>query len=618
MGTYLQTKNPVVVSAFHTALLHQMLLIGLVLVLMSVVWNILRTTRYRRAVATGSIERPADTPVVPTEPVARRVLRIGFAVLWTVDAVLQLQSAMPLGLPTSVLQPAAGSSPGWVQHIVNFGVKVWSDHPVQAAASAVWLQLGVGALLLLAPRGRWSRFAGVAATGWALVVWVFGEAFGGIFGSGASWLFGTPGAVVFYAVAGVLVALPDRSWSTPRLGRLILRGSGAFLLGMAVLQAWPGRGFWQGSVRGTGTGTLTAMVRQMAQTSQPGVLASIVRAFERFDASHGWGINLAVVILLASIGIAFCSASARVVRPALYVAVALCVADWVLVQDVGFLGGVGTDPNSMVPMALVFVSGYLAFARVPAATAVDGPAPLYRSHAMVETAGTPETRPWWDRVAPGYLTRVLAAITATAVVLVGAVPMAAASINPNADPILAEAVDGTPNVVNLLAPEFQLVDQAGRRVSLTSLRGRTVALTFLDPVCTSDCPLIAQELRGANTLLGSDSTRVVFVAVVANPIYRSTALTNAFDRQEGLEHMGNWLFLTGPLPSLEHVWEQYGIAADVLPAGAMIAHSDLAYLIDSRGHTREVLSSDPGDGSTSASSSFSVYLANALERVIHA
>jgi len=111
---------------------------------------------------------------------------------------------------------------------------------------------------------------------------------------------------------------------------------------------------------------------------------------------------------------------------------------------------------------------------------------------------------------------------------------------------------------------------------------------------------------------------VVFVAVVANPIYRSTALTNAFDRQEGLEHMGNWLFLTGPLPSLEHVWEQYGIAADVLPAGAMIAHSDLAYLIDSRGHTREVLSSAPGDGSTSASSSFSVYLANALERVIHA
>ena len=294
------------------------------------------------------------------EPVARRVLRIGFGLLWILDALLQLQSAMPLGLPLSVLQPSASTSPGWVQHVVHVGVKVWTDHPVQAAASAVWLQLGIGALLLLAPRGWWSRFAGLAAMGWGLVVWVFGEAFGGIFGSGASWLFGTPGAVLFYCVAGALVALPDRAWSSPRLGRLILRVTGVFLIGMAVLQAWPGRGFWQGSVRGTSAGTLTAMVREMAQTPQPGPFASAVRAFGRFDARHGWGVNLFVVIMLAAIGIAYCTADRRVLWPATWAALTLCAADWVFVQDLGFLGGVGTDPNSMVPMALVFVSGYLA------------------------------------------------------------------------------------------------------------------------------------------------------------------------------------------------------------------------------------------------------------------
>ena len=38
----------------------------------------------------------------------------------------------------------------------------------------------------------------------------------------------------------------------------------------------------------------------------------------------------------------------------------LCLADWVLIEDFGFLGGLGTDPNSMIPMALVFVAGYLA------------------------------------------------------------------------------------------------------------------------------------------------------------------------------------------------------------------------------------------------------------------
>ena len=81
----------------------------------------------------------------------------------------------------------------------------------------------------------------------------------------------------------------------------------------------------------------------------------------------------------------------------------------------------------------------------------------------------------------------------------------------------------------------------------------------------------------------------------------------------------NWLFLTGSLSvARAGLGASYGIEADVLPAGAMVAHSDLAYLIDARGHTREVLSANPGDGSSSASSSFSVYLADALERVIHA
>jgi len=220
-------------------------------------------------------------------------------------------------------------------------------------------------------------------------------------------------------------------------------------------------------------------------------------------------------------------------------------------------------------------------------------------------------------VAPGYLTRVLAAIAAVAVVLVGAIPMAAASANPNADPILAEAVDGTPNFVDVRAPSFDLVDQGGRPVSLSDLQGKTVALTFLDPVCTSDCPLIAQEFRAANSLLGADSSKVVFAAVVANPIYRTTAFTNAFDRQEGLEHMRNWLFLTGSIPALDRVWNDYGVEADVAPAGSMVDHSDLAYVIDARGRTREVLSADPGDGTAASSSSFSVYLENALRRVIN-
>ena len=177
------------------------------------------------------------------EPVARRVLRIGFGLLWVLDGLLQIQRSMPLGLASGVIQPAAVGSPGWVQHLVNAGITIWSDHPVTAAAATVWIQLAIGLWLLVAPRGRWSRLGGLVSVGWGLVVWAFGEAFGAMLAPGATWLFGAPGAVLLYVVAGALVALPERSWTGPRLGRRLLAGIGVFFIAMAVLQAWPGRGY---------------------------------------------------------------------------------------------------------------------------------------------------------------------------------------------------------------------------------------------------------------------------------------------------------------------------------------------------------------------------------------
>jgi hypothetical protein len=64
---------------------------------------------------------------------------------------------------------------------VNAGTTIWSYHPVTAATAAVWTQVGIGLWLLAAPRGDWSRLAGLASVGWGLNVWVFGEAFGGVF-----------------------------------------------------------------------------------------------------------------------------------------------------------------------------------------------------------------------------------------------------------------------------------------------------------------------------------------------------------------------------------------------------------------------------------------------------
>ena len=608
MGHGLQTDNPLIVSAFRTALDHQFLIILALAAGLAVAWNVVRTIQYRRAVASGSLDTAISQRWPYPEPAARRILRITFGIIWVFDGLLQAQTSMPVGLPGSVLTPAASSSPGWVQHLVNWGATTWSNHPITAAAATVWIQVGIGIFLLVAPRGYWSRAAGALSAGWGAIVWVFGEAFGNLFGHGSSWLFGFPGAVLFYVLAGVLVALRDSSWESPRLGKGLLRGMGLFFVAMGVLQAWPGRGFWSGQPNPSSTpGSLTSMTNQMAQVPQPSVLASWVRSFGSFDAAHGWAVNLAVVVGLVAVGVCFLSGRPRLLRAGVILGAVICLADWVLVQDLGFLGGVGTDPNSMIPMIAVFSAGYVAVVRLP--VAVSTPSPTTASPPAV--AGTVGAL---DRLSPSYLVRTLAAVAAIGVVLVGAAPMALAATSPNADAIVTEATDGTPNVVDLPAAPFTLTDQSGRQVSLGSLAGHTVVLTFLDPVCTSDCPLIAQELRVTDQMLGNQASTVDLVAVVANPLYNSTAVTNAFDRQEGLDQVGNWSYLTGSPAQLEKVWNDYGVQVAVAPGGAMIDHSDIVYIIDRHGQTREILNSDPGDGSATSKSSFSTLLAGQVQR----
>jgi cytochrome oxidase Cu insertion factor (SCO1/SenC/PrrC family) len=612
MGSVLQITNPTVVAAFRAALLHQGIIALLIFFLLTLLWVSVRewapSTR-----ADGATTAARTT----AEPRARRLLRIGFGVIWIFDGLLQAQAAMPLGLPSEVIQPSAATSPGWVQHIVNWGVRGWTYHPVNAAAAAVWIQVGIGIWLLTAARGRWSRLGGLACAGWGLIVWVFGEAFGGVFAPGLTWLFGAPGAALFYCVAGALVALPERAWSGRRLGRLLIVAMGLFTTGMAVLQAWPGRGFWQGAVHRKPAG-LAAMIQQMGQTSQPRFLSSLVSGFGSFTAAHGFAVNLVAVIVLAAIGVALLSGQPRLLRPALAALVVACLADWVLIEDLGFFGGLGTDPNSMIPIALVAVAGFLA---------LTSPAPAVAEPAVAGPAVAGPAGPGWrERLRPGRLSqavgttslRTIAAVGALAVAVLGAVPMAVASASTSADPIIAEALDGSSAPLNFRAPAFQLTDQQGQPVSLASLRGKVVLLTFLDPVCTSDCPLIAQEFRQADQMLGASARHVELVAIVTNPLYYERAYTLAFDRQENMATLPNWRYLTGTLPQLKQVWDHYSVAAQVLPGGGMIAHSDVAYVIDAAGRTRRELNFDPGPGTSSSQSSFAGELSTAARQVLGA
>jgi cytochrome oxidase Cu insertion factor (SCO1/SenC/PrrC family) len=607
MSPGLNIDSHPVVAAFRSALLHQGLFALLVFTLLVAAWVVVRDRVRPR-------QRPAQAG---PEPAGRLLLTVGFGNLWLFDGILQLQSKMALGLPSQVIEPIAASSPRWVQHLVNWAGTTWSYHPVEAATAAVWIQLGLGIWMLAAPRGPLSRLAGIVSVGWGLVVWVFGESFGAIFAPGLSWLSGAPGAALFYVAAGVLIALPESAWRSARIGRLMLAGLGLFAVGMAVLQAWPGRGFWQGVSHGQ-LGSVAGMAESMTLTPQPGFLIDALSRFADLDAAHGFAVNLFFVVVLAVAGVAFVSGRARLIRPVLIGFAAVCLAAWVVTQDLGFLGGLGTDPNSMIPLILLAVSGYLAYVRPVAQESADT-ATVTESVAGDQASPVPRARVFRRQRVVALSFWSLTALAGAGLIVLGAIPMAVAQASPNADPILAEAIAGPSTPTDYLAPGFALTDQFGQAVTLAGLRGKIVLLGFIDPACAAQCQPIGREFERADAMLGASAARVALVGIDLPETRRSLGELQAYDGREDLSAVSGWRFLTGTFAQLRQVWQAYGVGTgDREPGGSggASARSGVVFVIGPEGRVRDRYNVGPGPGTAATESSFAVVFADAARRVL--
>jgi cytochrome oxidase Cu insertion factor (SCO1/SenC/PrrC family) len=140
------------------------------------------------------------------------------------------------------------------------------------------------------------------------------------------------------------------------------------------------------------------------------------------------------------------------------------------------------------------------------------------------------------------------------------------TLNRNLDP-------GSP--LSAVAPGFTLTDQFGKRVSLRSLRGKVVVVSFNDPECTTICPLTTTALLHANKLLGPAASRVELLGIGANPEATEVKWVRAYSQAHEMLH--KWRFLTGSLPELSRVWRAYGIEAAVV--NGTIDHTPATYVI---------------------------------------
>ena len=135
------------------------------------------------------------------------------------------------------------------------------------------------------------------------------------------------------------------------------------------------------------------------------------------------------------------------------------------------------------------------------------------------------------------------------------------------------------------APGFTLTDQRGHDVSLAAFRGKAVVLTFMDPLCSDVCPIIAAEYEQANHVLGAAAKDAAFVGVNVNAARGSVADVLGFTAKHGLAGVRNWYFLTGSTTSLQAVWSQWGIAVEPKPDGSVV-HTSIVYFVDPAGRIR--------------------------------
>jgi len=173
--------------------------------------------------------------------------------------------------------------------------------------------------------------------------------------------------------------------------------------------------------------------------------------------------------------------------------------------------------------------------------------------------------------------RIALALLLVGVVALGAIVLVARS-GDDPDPVASgNTFAGASMPEGLFAPDFELQDQDGERVSMRALRGQPVIVTFLYTHCEDTCPIQAQTVRGALDDLGHDVPALAIAVDPPNDTPRSARKFLAEQRTTGRLD-----FVLGSRAELAPVWDGFGVR----PQSVTEEHNARITLVDARGIQR--------------------------------
>lgn len=132
-------------------------------------------------------------------------------------------------------------------------------------------------------------------------------------------------------------------------------------------------------------------------------------------------------------------------------------------------------------------------------------------------------------------------------------------------------------------PPLQLRNYKGERVNIEQYRGKAVLVTFLYTNCPDVCPLIASDLRVAQSLMGpAVVSKVQIIAVSVDPRGDTAKAVAAFLARH--EMTGRMQYLIGSAHELARVWSAWHVGSEQdAQQPQLVNHSGLVYGVTASG-----------------------------------
>ena len=161
--------------------------------------------------------------------------------------------------------------------------------------------------------------------------------------------------------------------------------------------------------------------------------------------------------------------------------------------------------------------------------------------------------------------------------------------------ILAAATGNDDDSPIASVPEFSLVDQNSRPVTLTSLAGKPWIADLIFTRCAGPCPIMTAEMKSLQKALASSDLR--FVSISVDPKQDTPDVLKEYAKKFGADE-SRWLFLTGTDDAVYATARGLLLPADPAKGSEPIIHSTKFVLVDAAGKIRRYYSSANADEMT--------------------